>query len=233
MPNIEQKLEMFKIKVLEDAARERDAIFDQLKKESQQKAADSMAAIDSEARGRIAKAEADAAFGREFATSKAKADARKLLLAAREEVTSRALQCLADKLSAFTESDEYEDYLLGNAAQSLRAVGYDVNDAGGGGGEGRTNGGGGAGGESGVNTAASIAITITLAPEDYLKYKAKIAALTPNALVAEGGPAQIGGCKAANPEHGVYADNSFQRKMSMCADELLELSGLRLVAAAS
>ena len=208
MPSAEQKLERFANTVVGDATRERDSILERLRAESEHKVADSIAAIDRESKERKAKAAEEASKEVAHAVAQAELAARKRLLAARDEIIATALGMLEARLADFAASDGYRGYLAENAAEALGAVGY-------------------------VAGAASGTFTLTLAPGDYAKHGADIAALAPGALVVAGEATQIGGCKAANTKLGLHADNSLRRKLSLCEGELLVASGLRVDAEAA
>jgi vacuolar-type H+-ATPase subunit E/Vma4 len=69
-------------------------------------------------------------------------------------------------------------------------------------------------------------IKIYVTPRDHEKYLGVLKKAAPGAHIAEDGDAMIGGCKIANNKRGIFVDNSFQKKIELCLDELFIISEL-------
>jgi V/A-type H+-transporting ATPase subunit E len=197
MPSIDEKLELFKKIIIDDATKSRDAVLDQLKAEADKKLAESTAEIDREAAELFARERAKAAQQKEARISMAIINAKKMLIATRNDIFADVLGGLSDKLGEFAKSDAYGGYLAGSVRDMVQYVGEAHAD-------------------------------IYLTPQDYDRHRAAINGEFAQLNVLRGDVAMIGGCRVINDDLGIYIDNSFEKKVEMCVDELFKKSELKV-----
>jgi len=96
---------------------------------------------------------------------------------------------------------------------------------------GAAGGGGGAGpgaGGAGLGEGGAGEVVVWLTPQDFERYAGRLGKALPGAEFLLGDEGMIGGCRAANRSRGVYADNTLEKRVELCTDELFAISGLRI-----
>lgn len=111
MVTIEQKLTLFSKLLNQDIKKEMDEKFAQLEKEYEKRIAESKFATDKEAAEIVDQARKRAEIKRVEWVSKGKIASKREMLQAKEEMISRFMKALEEKVTLFTKTPEYLKYL--------------------------------------------------------------------------------------------------------------------------
>ena len=210
MPTIDEKLNAFDKIIVEDAMRARDLIRNQIHQESEQRLAEIKAGIKRDAEREVQREARRAEMEKDSRISKAGAEARKMLINARNEILASVLVDLEERLSAFTRTEAYDGYIIKNIMEALKYANIK--------GDGGGNGSGGNG--------SGVGFVLYMTPRDCEKYKSAALTCAPDITVAQAEAGMIGGVRISNDDAGVFVDNTLKKKVELCADELFLMSGL-------
>ena len=123
MPEINEKLDKFKQIILEDAARERDALLGQVARERQARLAAAEAEIkrETDAKVQTRASSISGESGREI-SRRLLADKR-IISTRREEIAKEVFLAVREKILAFTQTEEYPEHLKKLYVEAFSALG--------------------------------------------------------------------------------------------------------------
>ena len=121
-PSVDEKLESFNRMILKDATASRDDVLDNLRKDTEIKLEASKAAIDREITEVYNREITKAVQQKESLISKAKVNTRKSIIAVRNEIMTSVIAELTERFRAFTESPDYEPWLMKNIDDAMALV---------------------------------------------------------------------------------------------------------------
>jgi len=212
MPDAEARLSALEDKIRSDAILARDAIREQLARDSEQKLTAAKTEIARDAEKLYQRETRQAEAERDSKVAMAAAESRVRLIKERNAIRESVLAALTEKLRAFTGTDGYRPYLLANVSEALAMV----------------NAVGAQAIADPDEEAGPRGCVIYLTPRDCAAFADDIRALAPTAEPAPGGDDMIGGVKTDNPSSGIFADNTLKKKVDLCAEEIFELCGLNI-----
>ena len=233
MPSNDEKLDVLEKIIYDDATRAREAILALVRQDSDQRLAGIKEEIARDAEQDYRKESQRSLQEKDSRISKANINARKMLMSARNDIISSVLYELSERLASFTRTTEYRGYLEQNIREAYAiSVGYSVigAEAGANSVTGATNGANSGSTANAIlgSGAEASHVVILMTPADYEAYAAHARGLAPGADIRPGDAAMIGGVKAENAVKGVYVDNTMQKKVELCVDELYRISGLTI-----
>ena len=121
-PTIEEKLKSFNQIILKEATSSRDDVLNRLNSDTTNKLSESKDAIDREINSLYEKELSKATQEKDSLISKAKIEARKALMSARNEIVASILNELTDRLGIYSKSPEYKNYLMSNIKEAFSVV---------------------------------------------------------------------------------------------------------------
>lgn len=123
MPDINEKIDIFSQIVLKDAAKERDALLEQVARERQKRLAEAEAKIKHETDLRV-QVRASSISGESGRTlSKKLLEEKRIIATRREEIAKEVFQSVREKILEFTKTEEYLPHLKKLYVEAFSALG--------------------------------------------------------------------------------------------------------------